>query len=224
MPQGTTLVPSDEIDNSTIDSANEQIIDNNQETSAGDVQEGIAGGEEGDSSADPVSSPANSPSSTEEPQAWWRAWFTIDAALAQTAKQEGVLLKGKAQPDQVITIYLYSGELPLVFTTKADSQGSWEYRLPRDLKDGEHQLYLAVNDSFGQVVKKSGPFTLFVKAAQAATVKEFVTSETEKLPVMAVEPTTTKARINYIYAAIFSSLALLALLLGGMWWWHKRHI
>lgn len=86
---------------------------------------------------------------------------------------EGYILSGKAEPNSVATLYIYS-DLPAVMTVDVDEYGNWRYKLDQSLVDGEHEIYIAVNDDTGKVVKKSKPLSFFVKEASAVSVKDFV--------------------------------------------------
>lgn len=88
------------------------------------------------------------------------------------------VFSGKAEPDEVVTLYVYS-DLPLVVTVKTDENGNWEYELSKSLIDGEHEVYVALNDNTGKVVNKSKPINFFVKEARAMSVKDFVSSEVD---------------------------------------------
>ncbi len=87
--------------------------------------------------------------------------------MVEQAGAKKVALVGKAQPETFITIFVYS-EDPVVITVKADKDGNWHYALDKELADGEHEVYVAVTDEEGKVMKKSEPLA-FVKTAQAAT-------------------------------------------------------
>ncbi len=80
---------------------------------------------------------------------------------------EGTTLGGTGTPGDVVTVYIYS-DLPLVVTTTVDENGQWSYTLDDPLKDGSHEVYVAVNDDTGKVVRKSSPLALLVVGAQAA--------------------------------------------------------
>ncbi len=74
------------------------------------------------------------------------------------------LLSGYALPNSFITLYIYS--TPIIVTIKTDSDGSWNYRLDKELEDGEHEVYIGVTDNAGKIVAKSARFA-FVKRAEA---------------------------------------------------------
>jgi len=86
---------------------------------------------------------------------------------------EGYILSGKSEPNSVATLYIYS-DLPLVVTVKTDEYGNWEYKLDQSLTDGEHEIYVAINDNTGKVVDKSKPLNFFIREARSVSVKDFV--------------------------------------------------
>lgn len=83
------------------------------------------------------------------------------------------LFSGKADPESVITLYIYS-DLPLVVVVKTDEYGNWQYELKESLVDGEHEVYIALNDSTGKIVEKSNPLSFFVKEAKAVTLNDLI--------------------------------------------------
>jgi len=82
--------------------------------------------------------------------------------------KKSITLKGKSEPNAIITIYIFSND-PIVITIKADENGNWNYELDKELANGQHEAYVAVIDEVGKIVSKSEPIA-FVKTAQAASV------------------------------------------------------
>lgn len=106
--------------------------------------------------------------------------FVIDEVTEmreETSSSTGHIFAGKALANSVVTIYIYS-ELPVVATVKTDKFGNWKYIFKENLRDGEHEVYVVLNDNTGKVVKKSSPKSFFVKEAQAMTISDFVTPST----------------------------------------------
>lgn len=91
----------------------------------------------------------------------------------QTGVAEGYILSGKSEPNSVIALYVYS-DLPLVITTKTDKYGNWQYELSESLTEGEHEVYVTINDNTGKVINKSEPLNFFIKEASAVSVKDFI--------------------------------------------------
>lgn len=77
-------------------------------------------------------------------------------------------LTGTGEPGRVVTLYIYS-DMPMVVTTTVDANGQWTFDLRDQLKDGVHEVYVAVNDDTGKVVKKSNPLSFVVNTAVAAS-------------------------------------------------------
>jgi ElaB/YqjD/DUF883 family membrane-anchored ribosome-binding protein len=88
----------------------------------------------------------------------------IEGEATGTKPVAAALLSGYALPNSFITIYIYS--TPIIVTIKTESDGSWNYRLDKELEDGEHEVYIGVTDNAGKVVAKSERFQ-FVKKAEA---------------------------------------------------------
>lgn len=114
---------------------------------------------------------------------------SINNILDEENLNKGYSLAGMAEADSVITLYLYS-DLPLVATVKADEYGNWQYDFNESLIEGEHEVYVALNDNTGKIITKSNPLSFFIKEAQAASIQDFISdtaapitpeSETENL-------------------------------------------
>lgn len=100
---------------------------------------------------------------------------TPETGIAQPVEKQNKALKfsGKAVANSVVTLYIYSS-IPIVVAVKTDANGNWTYVLDKDLKDGQHEVYVAINNENGQVQEKSNPLNFFVKTAQAVDEAEFV--------------------------------------------------
>jgi len=48
--------------------------------------------------------------------------------------------------------------------------------------DGEHKLYVAINDSTGNIISKSRPVSFLVREAQAVSAEEFIAPIVESQP------------------------------------------
>lgn len=101
---------------------------------------------------------------------------SIGGGPASTTKYQ---LSGQAEPNSNVTIYIYS-DLPVVATAKVDQFGNWQYEFDQSLLDGGHEVYVALNDNTGKVVKKSHPFRFFVQEAKAVTPQDFVASASSR--------------------------------------------
>ncbi|MCK5510667.1 hypothetical protein KAI65_03945, partial [Candidatus Parcubacteria bacterium] len=101
--------------------------------------------------------------------------FKIKKIANNAGNNQGYILSGQADPNSVVTIYLYS-EIPLLITAKTDAYGNWRYELSESLVEGEHEVYVALNDNTGRVVKKGSPLSFFIKEAKAISIEDFVAS------------------------------------------------
>lgn len=81
--------------------------------------------------------------------------------------ENSLVLKGKASANTWLNLYIYS-QVPLLLSTKSDSQGDWSYQLDQALVQGDHEVYLAINDAKGQIVKQSAPLAINITQAQTA--------------------------------------------------------
>ena len=111
-------------------------------------------------------------------------YLVVSAVVNKSGEQEeskGYNFSGQADQGSVVTLYIYS-DLPLVATAKVDEYGNWQYELGHSLNEGEHEVYVAVNDNTGRVMSKSKPLNFFVKKAEAVSVKDFVSSVSTATP------------------------------------------
>jgi cell division protein FtsB len=125
-------------------------------------------------------------------------------------KQEGkdlIKFEGRALPNSFVTLYIYS--TPIIVTVKTDSNGDWTYELDQELKDGEHQLYVATVNNSGKIIARSNPIS-FTKTAEAASIG-----------IVGIDVETSKAgdffRDNFILIllAILILVVVLSLMLAG---------
>ena len=113
--------------------------------------------------------------------------------------------EGKAKPNQVITLYIYS-TMPIVITVKADGNGNWNYELDKTMVDGTHEVYVAVNNNEGKIVESSLPTPFFIQKAQAVSVDEFVANgDATQIPSQAADMTTL-----YVLSGVAVILVLIA--------------
>ncbi|NTU98709.1 hypothetical protein HGA64_01735 [Candidatus Falkowbacteria bacterium] len=83
-----------------------------------------------------------------------------------SASSSVMVLEGKAKPNTLVTVYLYS-PLPIVLTVQSDKNGNWRYDFDKQLTSGKHEAYVVLNDQDGKVESKSAPFSFFVNEARA---------------------------------------------------------
>lgn len=97
-----------------------------------------------------------------------------------TEKKE-IVFKGQALPNSYSTLYIYS--TPIIVTIKTDNNGEWQYKMDKELEDGNHTVYIATVNNTGNIIAKSTPYT-FVKTAEAISLQNLVPAEvveTEKV-------------------------------------------
>jgi len=107
----------------------------------------------------------------------------INITDEQNGLNQGYNLAGQAEPNSVATVYIYS-DLPIVATVQADEYGNWQYEFSQSLIEGEHEIYVAVNDNTGKVLAKSNPLNFFIKEAKAVSVKDFVATPIASAPTV----------------------------------------
>jgi len=124
---------------------------------------------------------------------------------AGARSKHGFVLKGKAAPNTVVVLYIYS-YVPMVLTTTTDENGQYTYDVSDNVADGEHTAYVAITDDTGKVTKKSGALSFFVKEAQAVTQDDFNAPDANvNVPL---EPVAQWQRSYLIGAAVAVMLAL----------------
>ncbi len=120
--------------------------------------------------------------------------------VENSTEGDGLVLSGKATPDSVVTVYVYS-VLPMVLTVKTDSNGNWNYVLQESLVDGEHEVYVALINDIGEIERKSDPKSFFVNQARAATLEDFFDVTVESTPQILPEVEVDDARTYYLMGA-----------------------
>jgi hypothetical protein len=101
---------------------------------------------------------------------------SLTVSSVETVKvdeKSNLKFQGKAKPNQVITLFIYS-VMPIVVTVQADINGNWVYELNKDLVDGTHEVYVAINNDQGKIIEASLPTPFFIAEAQAVSVDNFV--------------------------------------------------
>lgn len=93
--------------------------------------------------------------------------------VGDNIRSEKLFMSGIGPAFSVVTLYIYS-DLPLLATVQVDEYGRWEYTLKDPLVDGEHQVFVAINDETGKIVKKSAGLLFFIKEARAVTAGEVI--------------------------------------------------
>lgn len=130
--------------------------------------------------------------------------------------KNSVALSGKAQPNSIVTIYIFSTD-PVVIKVKTDANGNWNYELDKELANGQHEAFVAVTDDSGKIISKSEPIA-FVKTAQAASIipmSEFTGNES---------PIEKSSQQFILMAIIIMSICLLIALVLIGFLSHKRNL
>ena len=80
--------------------------------------------------------------------------------------KQTVQLSGKAKPNSLVTVYLYSD--PIIAIVETDASGNWTYGFESELENGKHEAYVTATDNEGRITIQSDPLP-FVKTAEAIT-------------------------------------------------------
>lgn len=133
------------------------------------------------------------------------------------------LIKGRAIPNNVLTISVNENKSTTSMQTKADSHGVWQVTLPQMLSPGSHQLVLQTKDANGNILSKVRTFNIAkggerilgeATGSATPTVTVSPTVEPTSIPPTAVlTPTAPVSGGNITYLGL-SSAALVLLGLG----------
>jgi hypothetical protein len=96
----------------------------------------------------------------------------VNSQVENGSNKNNVRFKGKAKPNQVITLFIYSS-MPIVLTVKTDENGNWVYDLNKDLIDGKHEVYVSINNDKGKITETSLAKLFFIEEAKAVSMDEF---------------------------------------------------
>lgn len=96
-----------------------------------------------------------------------------DVKTIITEEKASLVVRGKALPNQVITLFIYSS-MPIVVTVQADQDGNWVYSLDKSMVDGTHEVYAVLHNDEGRIVEASAPKTFFIAEAQAISMEEML--------------------------------------------------
>ncbi|PIZ62990.1 hypothetical protein COY16_03125 [Candidatus Roizmanbacteria bacterium CG_4_10_14_0_2_um_filter_39_13] len=121
----------------------------------------------------------------------------------QTTKiGQTVLMQGRATPNTVVTILIYSN--PIVVTVQADENGVWKYTLEEPLEAGEHTAYVVVPQEDGTQVRSA--INTFIVPPVYASAEDGLSLQQVRVP----ESSTIR---NFIVIAILLILDAIAILL-----------
>jgi Bacterial Ig-like domain/Bacterial TSP3 repeat len=139
-------------------------------------------------------------------------------ATATGEVPEKILFTGKGLRNSFVTISIYS--TPITAITKTDANGLWSYVLDAPLDNGQHQVYVSLEDNAGRIVAKSLPF-FFVKDAGMYTLGTL----SEKTLSAVGQPANTLSLYAYVLIASFVVLSVgLLMLLISMFMTHRYHL
>lgn len=120
----------------------------------------------------------------------FNASTTTDLSIDEFSKTENsLILTGKAPANTWLNLYFYS-QVPLLVSTKSNAQGDWSYQLDQMLASGDHQVYLAINDSQGKIAKQSAPLALKIDKNQIQVAEPVIDNTTS------TQNTTTNINTN----------------------------
>lgn len=83
--------------------------------------------------------------------------------IASKENKTALILRGKALPNSIVTIYILSD--PIVVTVRADANGNWTYVLDKPLVAGEHETFVTVAKPDGSLVRSEVTTFSIAKAA-----------------------------------------------------------
>lgn len=81
------------------------------------------------------------------------------------ASVDVLVLSGKAAPNSIVLIYIFSD--PLVLTTTTNENGEWTYTLEDPIEPGNHEVYSVVDRGDG-VYERTDPLSFVIQTAEAA--------------------------------------------------------
>lgn len=88
--------------------------------------------------------------------------------------QSGVVMEGKALPNTIVTVLIYSN--PIVVTVRTDANGLWKYTLEKPLDSGKHIAYVVTSRTDGTKVRSEAS-TFLIPPAIAASNNENLSLE-----------------------------------------------
>jgi hypothetical protein len=132
----------------------------------------------------------------------------VAKTTAANNKKEVIKITGKAQPNSVVLIYIFSD--PLIITAKTDSNGEWQYVLENPLEPGTHEVYAVVDRGDGSYTR-SNPTPFFISTASATAANPNGLSLTlGKSPV----ETPSKSNNSLIFYIVGAAITLIAAISG----------
>ena len=122
-------------------------------------------------------------------------------------KKDMIRFSGKAVPNTIVTLYIYS--TPTIVVVTADAEGNWSYDMTQGLPNGDHEVYVAVTDATGKVSSYSEGIA-FIKTAEAITVKPIAEAADG---VVSNQSPLERSQMEYIIVAFISVLVFFGIAL-----------
>lgn len=122
-------------------------------------------------------------------------------------KKDVLKIQGKAAPNSIVIVYIFSD--PLVLTTTADANGDWTYSLEDPIESGKHEVYAVVDKGNGSY-QKSNPFSFVIGTAEAAA------SNPDALSLKLADTVTPAQTNRSMFIYIAAGVALIGLVLAGL--------
>jgi hypothetical protein len=126
--------------------------------------------------------------------------------------------KGRAKPNTVVLLYVYSE--PLVLSTTADKNGDWSYSLEDPLQPGDHEVYAVVDKGDGTYQRSSVFDFAIAKASASASNPNGYSLELS--PIQATAKDSTKLNIIYIGGIGLLTMVMLGATVFGIVWRQRK--
>lgn len=125
--------------------------------------------------------------------------------------------KGKAKPNSVVLLYVYSE--PLVLSTTADGNGDWSYALEDPLEPGDHEMYAVVAKGDG-TYERSSVLDFAIAKAEASPSNP----NSYSLKLSTIQPTAKEnTRSSLVYIGGIAALTVFMLCVAGFVLWRRQN-
>jgi len=126
--------------------------------------------------------------------------------ISPSIGKNNLVISGIGPANTVLKLYIYSD--PIVVTTRTDDSGNFTYTLDKDLLDGEHEVYVTINDDTGKITEQSSPLAFFIRRAQAVTEEEYLRGDVN------IESGNSSVVNKYVIPAAITVVALILIIIG----------
>ncbi|OIP24779.1 hypothetical protein AUK11_02385 [bacterium CG2_30_37_16] len=141
---------------------------------------------------------------------------TVNTPITSTDinnKKEYISFSGKTDPNVIVVLYIFSD--PTIVEVRTDKEGNWRYDLDKKkVAPGNHQVYVAVKDEDGKLVKRSNPVDFIVGSGEAIAA-----SGNEKASTNAVQKSNS---MLYYGIGVFALITLIVSIF--LYIYAKNHI